>query len=445
MDASHSYRGDTRAPVLSTGISRRSLLRNSALVTLGVGVLPLSACSTDAGSGSGSGSTDSTLWYWGGGLSDKVVSAAIQQFKPQTTLKPSVIGGDFKQKLQTSLAGGSFLPTVTGIKGEDMPYFLSVASKFVDLNSLGAADVAAKGLEWKWKQGQDLSGKQIGYPIDIGPTAMFYRMDLFAKAGLPTDPAAVGEAVKTWDSFYELGKELHAKVPSTFPVSSLGSVWTIVLGQTTERFVSKDNAFTGDSDELHQAWLTACRAQQLGVNANTGVSFNAAVAQGKVGAEFGAAWHATDISDPAPKTSGKWRVANNPVRPTNFGGSFLTIPSATKDKKLAYEIIQWLLSAANQAQAFTDAAIFPADPAAWTSSALTGGSAFFGGQKTIEIFGPAAKLVPSQYVGPSDAAVGTPYSDELSKVESAGKDPETAWKDAVAAAREVAKRQGVSV
>ncbi len=448
MDTSQSQPG-RRRPALSGGsagpLSRRSVLKGGALAILGAGVLPLSACSGgSATSGGDAGSATSTLWYWGGGMSDKVVAAAVEHFKATTTIKPSIIGGDFKQKLQTSLAGGSFIPTVTGIKGEDMPYFRSVTAKFVDLNTLGAAAIASKGLAWKWKEGQDLSGKQIGYPIDIGPTAMFYRNDFFEKAGLPTDPTAVGEAVKTWDSFYELGKELHAKVPTTYPVSSLGSVWAIVLGQTQERFVSKDNAFTGDSDELHQAWLTTCRAQQLGINAASSTSFNAALAQGKIGAEFGAAWHALDLSDAAPQTSGMWRVANNPVRPTNFGGSFLAIPTATKDTKLAFEIIQWLLSTDNESKGFTDAAIFPADPAAWTTPALTGGTAFFGGQKTIDIFGPAAKIVPSQYTAPSDAAVAGPYGDELTKVETAGKDPEAAWKDAVAAAREVAKRQGVT-
>ena len=58
-------------------------------------------------------------------------------------------------------------------------------------------------------------------------------------------------------------------------------------------------------------------------------------------------------------------------------------------------------------------------------------------------FGPAGKLVPSQYVAPTDGAVASPYSDELTKVEN-GKDPEKAWTDAVAAAKQVAARQGVS-
>jgi len=420
-------------------LSRRDALRGSGLAALGLGLSSLAACSSGS---AGTGSSTTTLWYWGGGLSDAVVDSSKTQF-PDAKITPSKIGGDFKQKLQTAFTGGAFAPTITGVKGEDMAYFKSVAAKFTDLGPLGATAAAAKGLAWKWKQGQTTDGKQIGYPIDIGPTAMFYRSDLFEQAGLPTDPTAVGAAVKTWDEFYALGQELHGKVPKTFPVSSLAAVWTITTGQTSQRFVGEDGTFTGDSDELHEAWRTAVKAQALGLNANASQNLNPAFADGTIGIEMGAAWHALDISDGAPDTAGKWRVASNPVKPTNLGGSFLAIPATTKDPAEAFKIIQWILSPENEAKGYSDAAIFPADPAAWTLPALTGGDAFFGGQKTIDIFGPAAQLVPAQYESPFDASVSAPYADELAKVETAGKDPEQAWTDAVAAAKQVADRAGV--
>lgn len=426
-------------------LSRRDVFRSGGLAAaLGLGLVSLSACSSSDSSSAGTTKGgDVALWYWGGGLSDAVVADAVTHFASTAKIKPSLIGGDFKQKLQTTLAGGQFVPGITGVKGEDMPYFRSVTAKFVDLNEFGAADLAAKGLTWKWKEAQDSTGKQIGFPIDVGPTAMFYRSDLFEKAGLPTDPAEVGKAVETWDGFYDLGTELHAKVPTTFPVTQLGSVWNIAVGQTTARFVSEDNTFIGDSDELHEAWQITVKAQKLGLNSNSAQSRESDLAKGKIGADFGAAWYALDIQSAAPKTTGKWSVANNPVKPTNIGGSFLTIPKANKDPKTAFEIISWLLSPDNEAKGFEDATIFPADPEAWALPALNQGDAFFGGQKTIEVFGPSAKLVPTQYQAATDAAVAAPYSNELTNVEASGKDPDKAWADAVAAAKQVAQRQGV--
>ena len=66
----------------------------------------------------------------------------------------------------------------------------------------------------------------------------------------------------------------------------------------------------------------------------------------------------------------------------------------------AFKIISWILSPDNQARGFTDAALFPAAPAAYELPALTGPDAFFGGQKTIEIFGPAAEKIPVRLRGP---------------------------------------------
>src|SRR3954452_9467933 len=406
-------------------VSRRDVLRGGGLAALlGLGVVTLSSCSSSSGGGAtATGVQDLSLWYWDGGLSEAVVKAAVTQFASSVDLTATKIGGDFKQKLQTTLTANAGLPSITGVKGEDMPYFRSAAAKFVDLNTLGAADIAKTGLAWKWKEGQDLSGKQLGYPIDIGPTAMFYRTNIFEKAGLPTDPTAVNDAVKTWDDYYALGTELHGKVPKSYPIDQISSIWNIAIGQTSARFVSQDNKFIGDSDELHQAWQITTKAQTLGLNAKSSQTLNEDLQSGKIAAYFSAAWGALDLQNGAPKTAGKWRVANNPVKPTNYGGSFLTIPAATKDPKTAFEIIKWILSPDNEAKGFDDAKIFPADPAAWALPALTGGSDFFGGQKTIDIFGPAGKLVPSQYVAPTDGAVSGPYSDELTKVET-GKDPE---------------------
>src|SRR5205085_7535934 len=115
-------------------VSRRDVLRGGGLAALlGLGVVPLSSCSSSsAGSGTtaGGGIQDMSLWYWDGGLSPAVITAAQTQFASTVKLTATKIGGDFKQKLQTTLAAGAGLPSITGVKGEDMPYFRSAAAKF---------------------------------------------------------------------------------------------------------------------------------------------------------------------------------------------------------------------------------------------------------------------------------------------------------------------------
>jgi cellobiose transport system substrate-binding protein len=422
-------------------LSRRRLLQAGLLAAAG-GIT--AACSGSDDKDSGSASKDIALWYWAGGLSDKVVADSVTHFATQGTVKPSVIGGNFKQKLTTTLAAGRSVPDITGIKGEDIAALLPQAEQFVDLNTLGADKLKSQYLEWKWKQGSTQDGKLIGFPIDIGPTALFYRADLFEQAGLPSDPAAVAAQMSTWDAWFEAGRQLHAKLPKSFPVNTAQSVFSTAIGQNTVRFIDSGNKFVGDQDHIRKAWDTALKPLQLGIDAKINDnSWNAAIATGAVAAEVGAAWHALDISGAGPDTKGKWRVAPTPGGPANIGGSFLAIPAKAGNKELAYQVITWLLDADNQGRGFTDAALFPSAPAAYKLPALTGPDPFFGDQVTIDVFGPAAEKIPIAYEAPADAAVAVPYYNELLKVET-GKDAGQAWSDAVAEAQQIAKKQGVS-
>ena len=425
-------------------LSRRRFLQTSALTAAGVAAA--AACGKSSSpNGAAGGSSTISLWYWGGGLSDKVVADAVKHFT-SVTVKTSVIGGDFKQKLLTTMSGRKFVPDVTGIKGEDIASFLPRAERFIDLNTLGADKLASQYLGWKWKQGSTQDGKLIGFPIDIGPTALFYREDLFAQAGLPTDPATVASQLASWEDYFSAGVELHKALPKTFLLNNVGSVFNMVVGQGTTRFIDTNNHFVGDQDHIRRAWDLALRPLQLGVDAKINDnSWNAAVGNGALGTEIGAAWHALDISSAAPGTKGTWRVAAGPGGPANIGGSFLAIPATSGNPKAAFDLISWLLSPQNQARGFTDAALFPSSPASYTLPALTAADPFFGGQKTIEVFGPAAEKIPVAYEAPADAAAAAPYFSELTSVETKGKSPDQAWADAVSQAKSIAAKQGVSI
>ncbi|GAA3822317.1 extracellular solute-binding protein [Streptomyces phyllanthi] len=422
-------------------LSRRRFLEAAVLAAATAGAT--AACGGGAESTGGKDSKNLKLWYWAGGLSDKVVADAKKHFSG-TTLKASVIGGDFKTKLLTGMKTAQTAPDITGIKGEDIASFLPNANRFLDLNSLGMDKLAPDYLSWKLKQATTQDGKLIGFPIDIGPCAVYYREDIFDKAGLPTDPVKVSAQLSTWDAYFDAGVQLHRKVPKSFLINNIGAVFSMAIGQGTRRFIDEDNTFIGDQDHIRQAWTTAVKPYTLGIDAKINDNtWNAAVAKGTVATGLGAAWYALDIQNAAPGTKGKWRVASLPSGPSNLGGSFLCLPATCANPELAFDIVKWMLSPENQARGFTDAALFPTSPAAYELPALTGGDAFFGGQKTIEIFGPAAEKIPAAYEAPADAAVSVAYFNELTSIEAKGKDPETAWKDAVSQAKQVAQRQGV--
>ena len=117
-----------------------------------------------------------------------------------------MIGGTFDTKLRTSLAGKAYIPDITAVNSNCALYFTN-EDLFVDLNTLGAERFKDDFFGWKWQLGTTPTGRFCFWPMDTGPTGLYYRSDLFETAGLPTDPDEVGESIKTWDQLHRAGRQ----------------------------------------------------------------------------------------------------------------------------------------------------------------------------------------------------------------------------------------------
>lgn len=424
-------------------LSRRSALSLGALTAGSLALL--SACSTGSGDAGKKGAL--TLWYWPEGFDPKIVDAVTKKF-PDAKFSQQIQGGDFKQKLQTTLQAGSGLPALTGVKGEDIAYFASVPEFFVDLNTLGAKDHRDEYSDWKWDQAATKDGKQLGIPIDIGPTALFYRSDTFEKHGLPSDPTEVGDALKEWDAYIEFGKKLQKADKDIFMVRNLSSIFTIAQRQSGKSFIDEKGNFIGADAHVKKAWDLVVKMQEAGINA--GVQSDtpdstAAVAAGKLPADPGASWHLADLKVDAPDTAGKWHVSTHPGAATNQGGSFLGIPAKGENHEEAFKIILELLNPENQAIEYVHSGNFPANLAAQKDERVTGEVEFLGGQRAGEIFAKAGEHVRPIFEDPQDGTISGPFYSELELIESSGKKPEQAWSDAVKEAERLAKQNGFTV
>ena len=415
----------------------RSRPRRLATVAVTSVLLLAAAAAPNASFGAEGTPVDLTMWVWPGALSEKTLEAVAADYT-DGSLKTSVIGDNFKTKLLTSFTANSNIPDITGVKGEDMPYFLQKPDLFTDLNTLGISDILSEFPEWKLKEAMTPDGKLLGLPIDIGPTGLFYREDVLAEAGLPTDPAEVQAATSTWEDYFAFGEKLKSATGAFLQVN-MADVFSFVMAQYPTKFVSADGEFLGESPEVRRAWDLAVEAQQRGLTAGLqdgSPDWASAVLSGTLPTVLGASWHAGDLKSSVADTAGKWRVTQMPGGPANVGGSFLTIPAASKDKEAAIAIIRELLSAENQATMFTDTGNFPARTSAFEEPAMKAPDPFFGGQDVVSEFALASESMPAVYNSPFDNVVAAAYYSELSNIESAGKDPEQAWRDAVQAASE---------
>jgi cellobiose transport system substrate-binding protein len=423
-------------------LSRRALL--GALGALGVAVSPgvLGAC------GAQTNFTDRlTLWMWLNSCSPDLL-ASIANGIPGTNgvkFRPDVIGGDFKSKLLTTLAGRSHVPDLTFINADIATYFPN-ANQFVDLYTMGARKHQKEFLPFKWNFGVTPGGQMIGYPMDTGPTALFYRRDIFDKAGLPTEPHAVAAAVPTWDKYLELGQELRKVGKGIAITPTISALYTQVMAQSAKQYVTPDGQPIYAQDHVRRAWDLAVKAHQMKVsnNAQQSTDQTAALSNGKTAAQVNAVWWV--VAGPeqlAPNTKGNWQVCPAPGGAGNYGGSFVSITKYCKNPEAAWKFIEWLENEKNEVRNLSEMFLFPSRYDALASDAISKPYKFFGGQPILEQFAAAAKKVPLIYYSPYDSIISTPINDELTNVEATGKNPDRAWKDAMSQIKRELGRVGV--
>jgi cellobiose transport system substrate-binding protein len=390
-----------------------------------------------------------TLWYWTRGLSEAVLAEAVQRFAG-LPFDPANVGHDLRPKLLAVLSGDAYIPDMTMLNDDIAGYFAD-ADHFVDLNTLGADRLKDEYLPWKWQAGSTPDGKLLGFPLDTGPSALYYRHDLFAKAGFPSEPDDVARAVSTWDDYFTFGQELMKALPGRYMITDAKRVFTYSMAQEPRKYLDRQNRFIGADDHVQLAWQRAVTAVRMKLTAgffdngaaSGSVDEHAAWTAGTEMSVVGASWMTSEIKEGAPTTAGSWRVCRSPGGAGNQGGSFIAITSSCPRPQQAFDVISWLLNPANQARNFADAGLFPSAPAAFTDPKASAPDPFFGGQNTAEVFGKSASEVKPAYFSAYDIDISNTFTDELVNVESAGKNPDQAWQDALKAINRLLRRRGV--
>jgi cellobiose transport system substrate-binding protein len=373
-----------------------------------------------------------SLWYWDRSMSDKLLDMVPDE--TGVPLTKQKIGGDFKAKLLTSLAGRAYVPDITGLN-EDVATYFPDADQFVDLYELGAKDIEDQYLPWKWQRGVTPDGRLLGFPMDTGPTALYYRADIFEEAGLPTEPDEVAAQMETWEAYLEAGSTLAEALPKVSMVPNVGMVFTQAVAQQATRYLDEENNFVGDGPQIKGAWDLAVDAHRRKVSANAQdwtPDWGAGMTNGTIASFVGAVWMAQVLEDAAPDTKGKWRVCRAPGGAGNSGGSFLGITKYCRDPEAAYKVITWVQSPENQlVYGLNEMQLYPAAAAALEDSRAQKKEEFFGGQIINGVFATSAQEVKPVYLSPYDNLIAPAITDEVGLIWSANKDPDRAWADAL--------------
>jgi cellobiose transport system substrate-binding protein len=416
-----------RSSRFGRGAVLASVLATTALVA---------ACgSSSSGGGASASSQSGPVTLSVGVFGDSFPKELYQTYEsahPGVTIKEVRADyGTHHNNLQAHLTAGSGTADVELVEIGQISGFLGQPDKFVNFADQGVD--LGRWTKAKIAQASTPDGKSvIGLPTDTGGLAICYRKDLFGKAGLPTDRAAVSKLFTTWDQYIATGKQFLAKAPKgTTWFDAAGNLFSGILGNTAETYYDKDgNVVAGSNPAVKAAWDQAVGAIQAGESAKLAgfsAEWNTGFQRGQFATVTCPAWMLGYIRTNAPATKGLWDVATVPGGSGNWGGSFATVPAQGKHKAQAVELAKWLTDPAQGVAVYKSLGNFPSAVSTWTSSEVADAKdPFFSDAPVGKIFPDSLKDAPVQVYGPQWGIINTAIGNALTTVEK-GTPPDTAW------------------
>lgn len=422
--------------------------RTRALIgALAVAALAIAGCGSNKNSGGGGGGTAASgpvtlnvKLFGSFGYKEAGLFTAYQTAHPNVKINYTSVEQEqnyYPQLLQNlNAAKGSI--DVAGIEvGRIADVVQNQAAKFVDLNSLGAASEQSNFYSWKWKAATTAGGQVVGLGTDIGPQAIAYRTDLFAQAGLPTDPQTLASKWKTWDDYLAMGQQYKAKMgsKSAFIDTSSGFYNNVLGGSEKQYYDESGTPIYETSPSVKAAWDLAVKAIQQGLTGKVKQfddAWNKGFSSGAFATVGAPSWMLGYIKGQAgDKGSGKWNVAPAPT-PSNWGGSYLGIPKNSQHQKDAYDLIKYLTSAPQEVTLFQKQGSFPSNSTAANDPAVQNAKdPYFNNAPIGQIFSSVAAKLPVAILGPKDGVIKDNFSNGLLAIETQGKSPDAAWADTI--------------
>jgi cellobiose transport system substrate-binding protein len=305
-----------------------------------------------------------------------------------------------------------------------------------------ALDFKKNYLPWRWEHGVGYDDSVIGFPTDVGGLEVAYRVDLFKKAGLPTERGAVGKLWPTWEKFIDTGVKYNKKLSAADKkagkgfIDNAGTIYAAIMNQGTEKYYKNDGTDAGKliydtNPQVKKAWDTTIKATELGIGTRIGQytsDWNIGMNKGTFATILAPAWMMDYIKQQAPDTTGKWDIAALPGGGGNQGGTQLTVPSYAKNSQEAYDFITWYLAPEQQLKVFKTYGLFPAASVLYNDDALLNyKDPFFNNAPVGQIYAAGVSKVKPIFEGKLQRAIDQAIGAGLGRVAAKKMTAKKSW------------------
>ena len=383
------------------------LMRRILVATLALAIFGLAAAQT------------LTVWVWD--INKPALESTIESFQamhPGVEVIVEDLGNQnvYDRGLAGCAAGGLDMPDVYLVENNEAEVFWATFPDcFADLRDFGADELRPLFPEFKWAE--LTAGEAIhAIPYDSGPTAIFYRRDLYQQAGIDVD------AIETWDDFIAAGQAMNAATDGAVKMGTVAKgaddEWFRMLANQAGCFYFDQAAteVTVAQPGCVSALDTLKKLYDADVLAVGGWVEQIQLIQNSAAASaFFGSWYGGVIQAEAPDQAGQWGVYLTPalepggVRASNLGGSALAVPASSVNAELAYDfVVNALADVDNQLTILFEYGLTPSLLPLLDSPALDEGVAYFGGQAVwADILGT---------LGEVPAVAGTQFFQEAREV-----------------------------
>lgn len=353
-------------------------------------------------------SADITIWSWNtaaAGLKS-TVEGFNKQF-PDIKVTVEDLGNQqvFDKTLAACAAGDDGMPDVVSIENFEAEIFWSrFPDCFANLKELGyTPELQAKFPDFKRTE-LEVGDAAYAMPWDSGPVAVFFRRDLYEKAGV--DPAKI----VNWDDFIAAGKKISDANPGVVMAQADfngDSEWfRMISNEQGCGYFATDGQTITINQQACVATLEKVKAMKdagtlTAANWEEKIQSNTA---GKVASQMYGGWYEGSVRSNSPDLSGKWGVYKMPSltadgpHAANLGGSSLAIAANSESKEAAWSFVNYALGTnEGQVTMLKSMGLVPSLLSAVEDPFVKEDQPYWGGQKVwADMLETLPKIIPSR-------------------------------------------------